>query len=198
MDYGYTRECREEGKLWHESPALASTFCNARINRCENDRDEIVGHKSSRRDARTIQLVARGREATAMNTELPPELENPIRNSIVILLGNMGITLFRRNVGGFHIDDRFVRCAEPGQSDLYGTDWPHGASWARPWEIETKATGKRPTKEQLAWLKASTARGCVAFWCDNSRTAVNIATAILAGCRIVWLGDRDDFDLRTP
>ena len=126
---------------------------------------------------------------------LPRERENPVRNSTVELLSPMGITLWRRNVGAFHVDDRFIRCAEPGQSDLWGYDWPRGSEWSRHWEIETKATGKRPTPAQLIWLKASTARGWVAFWADNVDTIVRVARATLDGGKIVW-GQGDAFDVQ--
>ena len=132
-----------------------------------------------------------------MNSTLPPERENPIRNSVVIRLGHMGITLWRRNVAAIKIGNRFFRCAEPGQSDLWGTDRLVPFSWSRHWEIETKAPGKRPTIDQLIWLKASTARGWVAFWGDNVDTIIKVAAAILDGGRIVWHED-DNFDVRMP
>lgn len=122
-----------------------------------------------------------------VNARIPKELESSVQDSTVDLLAIMGITLWRRNVGAFHVEDRYIRCAEPGQSDLWGTDDRLiGGIWARHWEIETKRPGKRPTPEQRDWLKASTARGWVAFWGDNIDSIIKVATAILAGGRIVW------------
>lgn len=132
-----------------------------------------------------------------MNTKLPPERESSVQHSVIVQLDAIGITLWRRNVGAFKIDDRFVRCARPGQSDLWGLDDMNGTRWARHWEIETKSTGKRPTSKQLTWLKDSTARGCVAFWGDNVDTIVRVALAVLDGGRIVWR-DGDEFDVEMP
>jgi hypothetical protein len=120
-----------------------------------------------------------------------------VRNSSIQLLGAMGITLWRRNVAAITIEDRFFRCGEAGQSDLWGSDWPAGNAWARHWEIETKAPGKRPTPNQLIWLKASTARGWVAFWGDNVNTICRVAGAVLEGGQIIW-GSGDVFDVRMP
>ena len=126
---------------------------------------------------------------------LPTERESSVQRSAVQILGSMGIMMWRRNVGAFHVQDRYIRCAKPGQSDLWGTDFhrlvesPGGWEWSRHWELETKSHGKRPNPEQLAWLKASTDRGWVAYWGDNVDTIVRVAQAILDGGQIVWHND---------
>ena len=144
-----------------------------------------------------------------MNTKLPSERESAIQHSVITQLGAMGIELWRRNVGAMRIapegqgKSRFIRFAKAGQSDLWGS-WNHIDDdftmthgkylWGRHWEIETKATGKRPTPEQLIWLKASTARGWIAFWGDNVDTIRRVAQAVLEGGRIVW-AEGDSFDV---
>jgi hypothetical protein len=93
-----------------------------------------------------------------------------------------------------------LRCAEPGQSDLWGIETvlnENGGNWGRHWEIETKATGKRPTPEQLVWLRNCTRMGAIAFWGDNVDTIRRVAQAILNGGRIVWR-QGDDFDVEIP
>lgn len=133
-------------------------------------------------------------------TRLPDDRESTIQHSAIVQLGSLGIELWRRNVGVARFrnqpggKERFVRFAYPGQSDLYGTDWPSELLWGRPWEIETKRRGKRPTLSQEIWLRNATRRGCVAFWGDNIDTIVRVAKAILAGGRIVWKTG-PDFDV---
>ena len=78
-------------------------------------------------------------------------------------LERLGITLWRRECRG--LSDRGPLRPGPGQkfqADLWGVDEIGGT--ARHWEIETKRPGNRPTPGQLEWLKAMSARGCVAFW----------------------------------
>jgi hypothetical protein len=130
-----------------------------------------------------------------VNTKPPPERESKIQKSIIVRLERLGITLWRRNVVGYKIDDRFVRCGKVGQADLWGIDWVEpGGVWARHWEIETKRPGNRPTPAQLEWLKAMSANGCIAYWADSANIAERVAEAIIAGGRIVWLDD-DNFDV---
>ena len=139
-----------------------------------------------------------------MNTKPPRELESKVQRSIKVRLARLGIVLFRRNVGGLKdAYGHYVPFASPGQSDLYGS-LPR-SHHCRHVELETKRLGERPTPKQLEWLKASTARGWVAFWADNANTAEFVAESILAGGEIVWLGvgpgyhpDGADFDVRMP
>ena len=137
-----------------------------------------------------------------MNTKPPPEHESKIQRSIVVRLDRLGITLWRRNVVAYQIEDRFVRAGQKFQADLWGIDWTigrnlAGPSWGRHWEIETKRPGNRPTPGQLGWLKAMSARGCVAFWVDSANIAERVAEAILAGGQIVWHEDCN-FDVVMP
>lgn len=132
-----------------------------------------------------------------------PDLEAPVLHSVIVQLGSIGIELWRRNVVAFKIGKRFVRCAEPGQADLWGVDYrPNGQCqgpiWARHWEIEVKANGKRPSLAQILWLKRMTRLGCVAFWGDNVDTIFRVAQSVMDGGRIAWIGDRDEFDVFMP
>lgn len=124
-----------------------------------------------------------------MNTKPPPERESKIQRSIVVRLQRLGITLWRRNVVAYQIENRFVRAGQKFQADLWGID-----RTARHWEIETKRPGNRPTPGQLGWLKAMSARGCVAFWVDSANIAERVADAVLDGGRIVWRDD-NNFDV---
>lgn len=126
-----------------------------------------------------------------MNSKPPRERESKIQRSIVTRLARLGISLERHNVGAREWTDksgreRLVPFGKPGQSDLYGMDWPTMQPWGRHWEIETKRPGKRPTVLQLTWLKLCHSRGAVAFWADSANVAEQVAEAILAGGRIVW------------
>ena len=132
---------------------------------------------------------------SAVNTKPPPERESKIQRSIVVRLQHLGITLWRRNVVAYQIEDRFVRAGQKFQADLWGVDEIGGI--ARHWEIETKRPANRPTPGQLGWLKAMSARGCVAFWVDSANIAERVAEAVLAGGRIVWHED-DNFDVEMP
>jgi hypothetical protein len=123
--------------------------------------------------------------------KLPRERENKVQRSIRVRLARLGITLERRNVGARPWKDRtgrtrMVQFGRPGQSDLWGLDWPDILPWARHWEIETKADGEVPTPLQTAWLKWCHQRGAVAFWSDSANIAEHVAEAIIAGGRIVW------------
>jgi hypothetical protein len=128
-----------------------------------------------------------------MNAKLPrgktpTDPEKIVQTSTAEMLRLIGFEVFRRNVGGLYDDDgNYVPFAEKGQSDLYG--------WVRAtgvhFEFETKRYGKKPTPNQLAWLKRCTATGAHAWWADNIEDAIKVARAILAGGRIVWEEDEN-------
>ena len=125
--------------------------------------------------------------------KLPRERESSVQKTVRAALDLRGIVTYRRNVVLYPINGRYVRAGEKGQADLYGWERVTG----RHWEIETKRPDERPTEDQLVWLKQCTADGAVAFWCDNARTAENVADAIQAGGRIVWHED-DYYDIEMP
>ena len=127
-----------------------------------------------------------------MNTKPPRERESKVQRSIIVRLRRLGIRLWRRNVAAFAIEDRFIRCASPGQADLWGID-----RQARHWEIEVKRPGNKPTGLQLHWLKEMHALGCVAFWSDSANDAERVAKAIKAGGVIVW-DEGSEFHVEMP
>lgn len=122
--------------------------------------------------------------------------EAQVQHSTLQVLRALGFVVFRRNVGAVRVRAtattarRFIRFAEPGQSDIYG--WIPRTG--RHVEIEVKARGKKPTPEQLAWLLECHRSGCVAFWGDNARTIELVARAVLKGARIEWLDGGPEFD----
>lgn len=125
----------------------------------------------------------------SLQTKIPPDLESVVQKSVIARLEfRFGIKLWRRNVGAMHEGERFIRFAEPGQSDLWGV------YCGRHWEIETKRFGMRPNPEQLRWLKDMTRRNCVAFWVDSADIAERVSEAIIEGGRIEWLED-DSFNV---
>lgn len=127
-------------------------------------------------------------------TNKPRDLERTVQRAIVQRLGLLGITLYRRNVGGFTDDyGHRVRFAKRGQSDLWGID----NTLYRHWEVETKREGEKPTPAQLAWIKEMTMRGAIAFWTDSADVAARVAEAVLQGGRIIWL-EGPDFDIEMP
>jgi hypothetical protein len=138
-----------------------------------------------------------------MPSRPPRERESPVQKSVIARLDRLGIWLERRNVGAARYRDqrtgkeRLVRFAKPGQSDLWGLDWPQELPWGRHWEIETKRPGELPTDLQLVWLWKVHSHGCVAFWVDNAATAERVAMAILAGGRIAWRS-KYVFDVEMP
>jgi len=78
-------------------------------------------------------------------------------------LSLQGFHVERRNVGAIRAGSRFVRFSRPGQADLYGWHRETG----RHIEVEVKAPGKRPTPQQMAWLKVARSQGCISFWADS-------------------------------
>jgi hypothetical protein len=120
--------------------------------------------------------------------KVPDDLEKTVQASIAGMLRLIGFEVFRRNVGGLYDDDgNYVSFAEKGQSDLYGWIRATGAHF----EFETKRYGKKPTPNQLAWLKQCTVLGAHAWWADNIEDAIKVARALLAGGKIVWEEDEN-------
>jgi len=127
--------------------------------------------------------------------KLPPTPEREIQKTGIQLLELAGFRMERRNVARQTLTDesgktRVVRSGKTGQSDTYGWHVQTGLHI----EIEWKRVGKRPSPEQLAWLKRCTIEGTIAFWCDRPELAVNIALACVSGAKIVWADD-DYFDV---
>ena len=127
-----------------------------------------------------------------MNAKLPRERESKVLRSVMVRLRHrFGIRLFRRNIGAIREGDRFVRFGRAGESDLWGID-----SSGAHWEIEVKRPGNRPTSKQLAWLREMHELGCIAIWSDSANDIERIAEAVLAGGKVIWVGD--DFHIEMP
>jgi hypothetical protein len=122
----------------------------------------------------------------------PPPLESEVQRSGIALLEHMGWTVCVRKVGAVKIGDRFIRFEKAGRSDLYGMvpgpDYRH-------FEAETKRPGKKPTREQMAWLRAHNNKHSVAFWYDNVDTLKRIALWVMAGGSTEFNVYDCDFDL---
>lgn len=97
------------------------------------------------------------------------------------LLELRGYRVFRRNTGAVAgeyttkagaVHKRFIRFAEPGQSDLYGWRKKDG----KHLEVEVKKPGSYTKPErwalQQAYLEQARGEGCIAFWCDSLATAI--------------------------
>lgn len=90
----------------------------------------------------------------------PPPLERDILEAILDLLGvHPKIALaWRQNTGGFRVDDRYIRAAFKGCSDILGM-----LVGGRFFAIEVKRQGELPTPDQIAFLLAVNRGGGLAF-----------------------------------
>lgn len=125
-----------------------------------------------------------------MRAKKPPSpLEKEVQKNGIILLRSLGWAVHRRNVGIMKWKDkkgstRMFRMNEAGMSDTWGM-LPDG----RRFELEFKRSGKRPSAEQLAWLKSQNGPHCVAFWVDNTETLSRVAIYLGAGHSVVYSED---------
>lgn len=78
---------------------------------------------------------------SALNAEIIMEIPKRV--------GYERVRLFRRNVAGVKVGDRFVRFGIKGMSDIFGVINIGGRGVAL--EIEGKVPPDRPSKEQLSW-----------------------------------------------
>jgi hypothetical protein len=112
----------------------------------------------------------------------PAAPERDVLKATLAVLESRGCLAFRRNVAAVAVADRFFRCGEPGQSDIWfiTPDGRHG-------ELEVKRFGKRPTLDQIQWLIRVNGFGrAVAWWSDDAGTAGRVLDAVLAGARVVY------------
>jgi hypothetical protein len=114
----------------------------------------------------------------------PAAPERDVLKATLAVLESRGCLAFRRNVAAVAVADRFFRCGEPGQSDIWGVlPPPSGAHF----ECEVKRRGKRPTLDQIQWLIRVNGFGrAVAWWSDDAGTAGRVLDAVLAGARVVY------------
>lgn len=93
------------------------------------------------------------------------QTEAQVQSEIMALQSKYGLVLFRnqRQIGkinGSWTATGFMN----GASDLIGYQRGTGRFVA----VEVKATGKKPSKEQQAFIDALNMNGCVAFWADSA------------------------------
>lgn len=126
--------------------------------------------------------------------KLPEIPESDVQKSIVAYLQMIRWHVWRRNVAVMNVENRHIRCGEPGQSDLWGI-MPDG----RHFELEVKRKGKYPTVDQLAWLvQTNRIGGSVSFWADNVRQVEAVCYHVMRGAFIRYEGNRGDYDIVYP
>lgn len=98
----------------------------------------------------------------------PRTPERVVLKDCLDALERFGIEHHRNNTGAVRIGGRFMRFGKPGSSDILGIlprgiDSPPGRFFA----CECKATGKKPTKLQRAYLERVAADGGLALVVDE-------------------------------
>ena len=102
--------------------------------------------------------------------------ESSIVKAIMLAAPKLGCTLLRNNVGCFFdAQGNYVRfgVGNPGGADLIG--WTICDAAAIFTAVECKMPGKKPTKEQAAFLAAVEQAGgisCVAYEIDDLKKAI--------------------------
>lgn len=122
-------------------------------------------------------------------------LEAEIQRNALAWLKAQGIAAWRRNVAAMPIPAaggqkrRFLRAAEPGQSDLWAL-LPvacGGNPGCRHLEIEIKRPGERPTLAQVLWLTEINRLTGAAFWIDSLAILERVVACLRAGGRVEYL-----------
>jgi hypothetical protein len=117
--------------------------------------------------------------------------EREIQRTGIEIMAALGWLAFRRNVGAivseYNGKKRLTQFGQKGMADTWAI-MPNGCHA----EIEFKATGKRPTPEQLAWLMGTNGiGGSMSFWVDSTDKLVHVIQLINAGSRIVYRENGD-------
>ena len=131
------------------------------------------------------------------STTIPPPSEAAIQKTALQWLNAQPeCRATRRNVGAvvaeYRGKRRFIKFAEPGQSDITG--WIVVDGRAVHLEAEAKAPGRRPSAVQLAWLRAVNDAGGIGFWFDSLTVLEKVYRHVAAGGRVVFLPN-GDYDL---
>ena len=127
----------------------------------------------------------------------PPPRESEIQRSCLAWLKAHGYFAYRRNVmamaGEYNGKRRFVRAGERGMSDITGliprNRLPLGAQWARPFDVEIKRPGKRPTLEQVHWLRHTNTLTGAAFWVTDLTMLERVMACLSAGGRVEYAAE---------
>jgi hypothetical protein len=146
-------------------------------------------------------------KARVRNLKVHPPLESDVQREGIATLQAFGWLVYRRNVGamsGTHAGKSwFVKFSEKGQSDTWAI-----MRCGRHAEIEFKRYGKRPTLDQVLWLRKVNARTGAAFWVDSLAYLWTVAKALSEGAVIQyhdtkWMygkaeGPSGDYDVVWP
>lgn len=116
-------------------------------------------------------------------------LEKQITVQCVQACALLGLKLERQNtgMGAFANRDGSVRRVRFGKAgDL---DWRATLPGGRRFELEIKAPGKRPTREQYERMDELNGDGAVAFWTDCAAYLLRVLPLVLAGATVAINGD---------
>lgn len=101
--------------------------------------------------------------------------ESAILSRVLIEASKLGATVWRNNTGALKdINGRLIRyglCV--GSSDIIGI------YKGRFLAIEVKAPGKKPTKEQLNFIRVVNEKGGISFWIDDEKNLKNLLDTAL-------------------
>jgi hypothetical protein len=114
--------------------------------------------------------------------DLTPERD--VQKAILAILSLLGVDAWRQNVGTFMATSngktRRIKAGQKGQSDILGI-LPGGRFLA----IECKRPGaKRPTDNQIAFMRRVNSNGGFAFWATSAFTVEHVIRAVLANPRL--------------
>ncbi len=89
--------------------------------------------------------------------------ESDIQKDILNYCAAVGIFARRRNSAGRQkMKGYWINLGEKGAADIWGI-----LKGGRHFECEVKIPGKKPTDEQLQWLRDCANFGALAFWTDS-------------------------------
>jgi hypothetical protein len=125
---------------------------------------------------------------TARKPKEKKPLESLVQKRVIANLKRIGIKAHRRNVaamkGEYKGKERFVKCGEKGQSDLWFLLLCNGN--ARHVELELKRLDEKPTYHQIIWLRETNEITGASFWADSTTVVDNVVRALMDGARIVY------------
>lgn len=129
-------------------------------------------------------------------TGAPAATETQVLQQVLDALLLFGLDVDRQNTGGFYNDKgQFIRCGEPGNSDLTGM-LTSGPGKGKKVDVEIKKPGFNPQKlrggqreqarwdAQLARLRRTNAQGGYGFWVTSPEEAIATIERINQGWRV--------------
>ena len=114
-----------------------------------------------------------------------PRRESEIQRAI-LALKIPGLTLWKSGAGAFRVNGRFVRMGHKGVADLIGyyTVWCNdGANkptrpFAQIVAVEVKRLGKKPTPEQMAFLRNVKLAGGLAIVATSTQDVIDALSGL--------------------